>query len=438
MDSTHLKNIMEAYSEVYSPDEQRVLSENADLVIGFIAESVFNLGYTAEEFVEFLNDTEVDDIVEFFIDLYENNLLIESSSSDEFINEQFVSLYEYGILGEGLKPSDIVKGGKDIAKAAGFVRDVAKSGWKQATRGGGGLKGGIDAMGKRISRQMSQAQGSLTGAMRNAPALGSRTLSNIRSAASGAKKKAGELIDKAKTAVTSRLPGGGPKQLSLDLKKVGMKTPGGIKPPSKSDVAKTAVAGTVGAGVGAGLANRGGGGKVQSTTTGSAKPRRSEKLVGSANFKGGLKASTESDKNAKEINKKGGMAMAKGGVGYLAKKGDSYVLKQAKPVGADDGIIGKAARAMGLTKGKDKAAEASRQKKASANRLSYLKQQGLTQKNQAGYMAKGAKLGGKATGANILKAHFELWVDELIEEGYDLSKYTWEGLFEEYLEIISD
>lgn len=436
MDNTHLRNIMEAYNEVYSPDEQRVLSEDSDLVIGFIAESVFNLGYTAEEFIEFLNESEVDDIVEFFVDLYENNLLIESVSSDEFINEQFIALYEYGIF-EG-KVGDILKAGKGALQAAGFARDALKSGWKQATKGGGGIKAGIDAAGKRVSRQINQAQGSLSGAMKNASPLGARTLSNIKSAASGAKAKAGELVNKAKSAVTSRLPGGGPKQLSLDLKGAGMKTPGGIKPPSRSDVVKTAAAGTVGTGIGLALANKGGGGKVQSTATGTAQPRRTEKLVGSANFKGGLKATPESDKNAKDINKRGGVSLAGGGAGFLAKKGDSYVVKQAKPVGADDGIIGKAARAMGLTKGKDRAAEAARQKKANTNRVSYLQKQGLTKKNQAGYMAKGAKLGGQATGANILKAHFEMWVDELLEEGYDLSKYTWEGLYEEYLNIISE
>lgn len=28
---------------------------------------------------------------------------------------------------------------------------------------------------------------------------------------------------------------------------------------------------------------------------------------------------------------------------------------------------------------------------------------------------------------------FDNWVEELLDEGYDLSKYTWEGLFEEYM-----
>jgi hypothetical protein len=30
--------------------------------------------------------------------------------------------------------------------------------------------------------------------------------------------------------------------------------------------------------------------------------------------------------------------------------------------------------------------------------------------------------------------NFELWVNELLDEGYDLSGYTWEGLYEEYIQ----
>jgi hypothetical protein len=32
------------------------------------------------------------------------------------------------------------------------------------------------------------------------------------------------------------------------------------------------------------------------------------------------------------------------------------------------------------------------------------------------------------------KEDFELWVNELLDEGYDLSGYTWEGLYEEYIQ----
>ena len=432
MNSRNIRDIIEAYSEVHIPVEHRILSENPDVVIAVIAESVFQLGYTAEDFIEFLNESSVEDIVEFFVDIYEENFLIESAYSDEFITEQFIDLYEYGILNEAIV-KDILKSGKDIMKGARFAGDVVKSGWKQATKGGGGLSGGIDAMGTRISRQMQQANGSLRGAIQKATPLGAGALNKVKGAVDAAKTRAGELVNKVK----SKLPGGGG---GTPPKSPGGGGPGGGGPggggpgrfraPSRGDIAKTAVAGTVGTGLGLGM-NRNGG------TQGGTQARRTEKLVGSAN-KGGLKASPKSDESAKNINKRGGMSLASGGTGYLAKKGDSYVIKKAKAIGSDDGFIGQAARSLGLTKQKDKAAEAARQKISNTNRVKYLDNQGLTAKNQAGYMAKGAKLGGMKTGENILKAHFEMWVDGLLAEGYDLSNYTWDGLYEEYIQIISE
>ena len=130
-------------------------------------------------------------------------------------------------------------------------------------------------------------------------------------------------------------------------------------------------------------------------------PRRKEALVGSQNAKKPLTATDANMKTATNINKQGGIALGKGGLGYLAKKGDKMVIKQAKAVGADDGIIGKAARALGLTKAKDKAIEAQRQAKGRATREKYLKGQELTDPNITGYQAKGAVRKGKATGSKI-------------------------------------
>jgi hypothetical protein len=130
-------------------------------------------------------------------------------------------------------------------------------------------------------------------------------------------------------------------------------------------------------------------------------PRRQEALVGSQNAPNPLKATPNNMAVAKDVNKQGGVALGKGGLGYLAQKGDKMVVKQAKAVGADDGIIGKAARAVGLTKGKDKAIEAQRQSTGRANREKYLSGQGLTDTNITGYQAKGAKRKGDVTGTKI-------------------------------------
>jgi hypothetical protein len=130
-------------------------------------------------------------------------------------------------------------------------------------------------------------------------------------------------------------------------------------------------------------------------------PRRQEALVGSQNAEKPLTASPNNMAVAKDVNKQGGVALGKGGLGYLAKKGDKMVVKQAKAVGADDGVIGKAARVLGLTKAKDKAIEAQRQSVGRANREKYLSGQGLTDKNITGYQAKGAKRKGETTGTKI-------------------------------------
>jgi hypothetical protein len=130
-------------------------------------------------------------------------------------------------------------------------------------------------------------------------------------------------------------------------------------------------------------------------------PRRKEGLVGSQNAKKPLTATDANMKTAANVNKQGGIALGKGGLGYLAKKGDKMVIKQARAVGADDGIVGKAARALGLTKAKDKAIEAQRQAKGRSNREKYLAGQELTDKNITGYQAKGAKRKGEATGTKI-------------------------------------
>ena len=243
MNSLNIRDIIEAYSEVHIPVEHRILSENPDVVIAVIAESVFQLGYTAEDFIEFLNESSVEDIVEFFVDIYEENFLIESAYSDEFITEQFIDLYEYGILNEAIV-KDILKSGEDIMKGARFAGDVVKSGWKQATKGGGGLSGGIDAMGTRISRQMQQANGSLRGAIQKATPLGAGALNKVKGAVDAAKTRAGELVNKVK----SKLPGGGG---GTPPKSPGGGGPGGGGNPLKSPIAKTAVAGA-GTGVGSG------------------------------------------------------------------------------------------------------------------------------------------------------------------------------------------
>ena len=176
--------------------------------------------------------------------------------------------------------------------------------------------------------------------------------------------------------------------------------------------------------------NKGGGGNetgtnkpaplVSTTVPGKGgSPRRKEQLVGQ---KGDLKATDPVMADAKKLNKAGGVSLGSGGTGYLAAKGDKLVTVQAKGIGADDGIIGKAARKLGLTKDKDKALEAQRQSTSRANREKYLQGQELTDKNVTGYQTKGAVRKGEKTGLNIKDSYeydtFDTVLEYLIAEGY--------------------
>ena len=176
--------------------------------------------------------------------------------------------------------------------------------------------------------------------------------------------------------------------------------------------------------------NRGGGGNetgvpkkapLASTTVPGkgGSPRRKEQLVGQ---KGELKATDPVMADAKKLNKKGGISLGSGGTGYLAAKGDKLVTVQAKGIGADDGIIGKAARKLGLTKDRDKALEAQRQNTSRANRERYLQAQELTDKNITGYQTKGAVRKGEKTGLNIKDSYeydtFDTILEHLVAEGY--------------------
>ncbi len=180
------------------------------------------------------------------------------------------------------------------------------------------------------------------------------------------------------------------------------------------------------------LMGRGGGGNVKVDTmpggrmippiipVDAGSKRRKEQLVGQ---KGDLKATDPVVAQARNINKKGGVSLGSGGTGYLAVKGDKLVNVQARQIGADDGILGRAARGLGLTREKDKALEAQRQNLSRANREKYLKAQELTDKNVTGYQAIGAVRKGEKTGLNIRSSYeydrFNTILEYLVTEGYD-------------------
>ena len=178
------------------------------------------------------------------------------------------------------------------------------------------------------------------------------------------------------------------------------------------------------------LMGRGGGGNVISKDSAktilpvppvdAGSKRRKEQLVGQ---KGDLKATDPVMADAKNLNKAGGVSLGRGGTGYLAKQGDKLIAVQAKPIGADDGIIGQVARRLNLTKKIDRELEAQRQELSRKNRERYLQGQELTDKNVTGYQAKGAIRKGEKTGLNIKSSYeydrFDTILEYLGTEGYD-------------------
>ena len=73
--------------------------------------------------------------------------------------------------------------------------------------------------------------------------------------------------------------------------------------------------------------------------------------------------------------------------------------------------------------------------KDSAMTMTNPKKQGLQPSTQRHTLAAIRGAGGGTTArTKFRKEEFELWVNELVEEGYDLSEYTWDEMYESYLD----
>jgi hypothetical protein len=71
----------------------------------------------------------------------------------------------------------------------------------------------------------------------------------------------------------------------------------------------------------------------------------------------------------------------------------------------------------------------------SAMTMTNPKKQGLQPSTQRHTLAAIRGAGGGTTArTKFRKEEFELWVNELVEEGYDLSEYTWDEMYESYLD----
>lgn len=369
-------------------------------------------------------------------DFIVEGLIAEGYDLSEYTEEEFIDM----LIAENILPA-IGKLIVGINKARKMATAVAKSPAtkqlgqtikKAASDFGKGFKaplkiGGMQGKGGAITKAAKPGALTGTGGRSGAP-TGSLTAT---SGGGGAlvKSPGGKMVDASikpvnvsvETPKAPKLPGSTGK--AGDLVKTGTTASGAGGALAKTGGKGALVAGTTATGVAkaakgaaAALGKGGRGGKAGLVAAGllgagalgagmlaggrtkKEAQKRKEGLVGSQNLPKPLKATPDNMAVAGDVNKKGGLSLGKGGLGYLAKSGDKMVIKQAKAIGADDGIIGKAARKLGLTKAKDKALEAQRQAVGRSNREKYLSSQGLTDKNITGYQAKGAKRKGEDTG----------------------------------------
>ena len=403
--------LMEAYNNVYAPQElteEQVWEEVENWVNDLIEEGYDLSDYTWEEMYEsyFVNEfnTIVDGLIEEGYDLSEYT---EEELFDALISEK-----------KGL---------------VGAVKNF-----------GANLAGGLKSI-KNTWNQLPKKAQSQFGMPKEGPSsrLPGRTLTGtpprpVLPAAGGTTPKGGALpVTKPNSSsLTVTKPNSSSLTAPVGSRSNPIRTPYREVPggPGGNKNGKRAAGlglGLLGLGALASM-NRGGGGNetgtnkpapLASTTVpgNGGSPRRKEQLVGGKG-NGELTATGSIVSQAKNLNKKGGVSLGSGGTGYLAQQGGKLVTVQAKGIGADDGIIGKAARKLGLTKDKDKALEAQRQNTSRANREKYLQAQGLTDPNVTGYQAKGAVRKGEKTGLNIKDSYeydtFDTVLEYLIAEGY--------------------
>lgn len=369
-------------------------------------------------------------------DLIVEGLIAEGYDLSEYTEEEFIDM----LIAENILPAlgKLIVGINRARKMATAVakspatKQLGQTVKKAASDFGKGFKaplkiGGMQGKGGAITKATKPGALTGTGGRSGAP-TGSLTATSGRGGAL-VKSPGGKMVDASikpvkvsvETPKAPKLPGSTGK--AGGLVKTGTTASGAGGALAKTGGKGALVAGTTATGVAkaakgaaAALGKGGRGGKAGLVAAGllgagalgagllaqgrtkKEAPRRKEGLVGSQNLPKPLKATPDNMAVAGDVNKKGGLALGKGGLGYLAKSGDKMVIKQAKAIGADDGIIGKAARKLGLTKAKDKALEAQRQAVGRSNREKYLSGQGLTDKNVTGYQAKGAKRKGEDTG----------------------------------------
>ena len=391
MNAKQVTGLMEAYNSIYAPQEPN----KVELWVNSLLEEGYDLSeYTWDEMYDTYLVTEFNTIVD--------GLLEEGYDLSQYTEQELFD----ALISEGLLDS--------AAKVA--LKFLPKT--LKVTKVGSPVAPGALTVIKPTTTALTKVEKPITTALTKVEKPITTALTKVEKPTATALTK----VEKP-TATSLSVPQG-----STNLN--APRGPGGNNNGKKLGMLGLGAIGL--AGLTSTLMGRGGGGNVKVDTMPGGRmippippgdagsKRRKEQLVGQ---KGDLKATNDVMADAKNLNKAGGVSLGSGGTGYLAKKGDKLIAVQAKSIGADDGFIGRTARGLGLTRDKDKALEAQRQKLSRANREKYLQGQELTDKNVTGYQAKGAIRKGEKTGLNIKSSYeydrFDTILEYLVTEGYD-------------------
>jgi hypothetical protein len=432
------------YEHIANRDAQQ-LNENSDHydeefaelvedIISTISLSMVHEGYSANGIISFLANSPNEDIIEKYLN-FDENVITESTVSEDYIQEQLDQLNEFvgaalRVLGAGLKAAKYAKGVKGLApvarlssglKGAGTAAErVAKQGLKQSSVIRSGLSKGVDKV-KDIAKGAKTALTGSTAKKVGLTALGAGALVGLPYA--GAK--------------LAGAGSGGQGTVSSVAKPTPQKSPTPQKPPAAPKLPPPS-------------SNSGSGGGSSSPPTklkASTKPKESDK---------GPAGETSMQKWAR-LHPTLASKVKPGQSGYdeisqTRVKPGSYEKQNQTPSSGPEASNAQKSQAgadVAAIQAKERANFEKKNKEvmASTQKESYnaydLVLEYLFDNGHADTIAEAEYLMTELDEsfiqslvetyeANILAEEVEAWVNELVEEGYDLSEYTWDDMVDHY------
>ena len=413
-------------SEYYDAEAAEIVED----ILATISTSMVYEGYSAEAIIGFLSDSSEETIIEKYLS-FDENVLLESNVSDEYIEEQFQQLNEIigaalRIAGAGLKAAKYAKGAKGLAPL---------------TRLGSGLQGAGKAA-SRVAQQGAKASAMVRPALSKGVQKAKDIAQGAKKALPGIAKGAGIFgLGAAGGYVGAKMAGAGSGEKSAESPKPSTKTPAPAAPklpPASSSS-------------GGGSASSGGGARrskpaapVTSKQTGDkakdmatwakANPKLAAKLNPDGTQKG--TGQSEMEKSAEELRqmvnkskqRQGALMGGPEGPGKIDTKSVDAAIKAEQEK-----------QKQKLQSQKNTSMTAKESYEPYDIILNYLLSEGHADTvDEANYIM--LEMDENAVVAIIeeyndylLAEEIQEWVNGLLDEGYDFSEYSWDDVVEYYV-----